>query len=198
MVRELGDFNTNGGGSVSGVNGKSAVTICFGRHFAHSDKFDKVFDQGMALVERAAQYLDGEGRKDAKSLKPPVSIAYATESMRLTTRLLDLASWLLIQRSLKDGEISQDDALDKRQSINLRSFGCASHVRYYDQLPLGLQKLIKQSYALNDRIRQLDAALQSEASAMQSISTPVNDQHRLLETQFSRDLEREPSGSIMN
>ena len=54
--------------------------------------------KGMALVERTAEYLDREGRTESRKLKPPVSLAYSTESMRLTTRLLDLASWLLIQR----------------------------------------------------------------------------------------------------
>lgn len=60
----------------------------------------------MLLVETTAAYLDGPGRREAKLLKPPVSVLYATESMRLTTRLLDLASWLLVRRALKEGEIT--------------------------------------------------------------------------------------------
>ena len=51
-----------------------------------------------------------------------VSIAYATESTRLTTRLLDLASWLLIQRSLKEGEITLDEALAAFR-FHLEGFG---------------------------------------------------------------------------
>ena len=32
------------------------------------------------------------------------ALAYATESMRLTTRLLELASWLMVRRALKEGD----------------------------------------------------------------------------------------------
>lgn len=71
----------------------------------------------MALVERTAAYLDGPGRREAKALAGSVSVLYATESMRLTTRLLDLASWLLIRRSLKEGEISEEEAAKKRRPV---------------------------------------------------------------------------------
>src|SRR5919108_3720902 len=80
---------------VRGVAGRQGATVSFGERFAASELFDRVFQEGMALVERTAAYLDGEGRKEAKLLRPPVSVIYATESMRLTTRLLELASWLV-------------------------------------------------------------------------------------------------------
>ena len=64
-----------------------------GEHFAASDQFDAIFKEGMGLVERTAAYLDGPGRKEARALRGPVAVLYATESMRLTTRLLELASW---------------------------------------------------------------------------------------------------------
>ncbi len=50
----------------------------------------------MTLVEETADYLDGDGRHAARELPRPASIVYATESMRLTTRLMQLASWLLL------------------------------------------------------------------------------------------------------
>ena len=80
-----------------------SVTVSFGTKFAQSDQFKTVFREGMALVEAAATYLDGEGRKEARRLRPPHSLGYATESMRLTTRLMQLASWLLIRRAVSEG-----------------------------------------------------------------------------------------------
>src|SRR5262245_46244340 len=74
------------------------VTVSFGERFAASDQFDAIFREGMALVERTAAYLDGPGRKEAKSLPGPAAMLYANESMRLTKRLLQLASWLMIRR----------------------------------------------------------------------------------------------------
>jgi regulator of CtrA degradation len=141
------------------------VTINFGERFAHSDQFDKVFKHGMALVERAAAYLDGPGRQESKSLKSPLTLVYATESMRLTTRLLELASWLLIRRGVKDGELTQAEAAVRRERVKLQPLGRPSHVKQFEDLPQGLRDLIAESFALNDRILQLDRALTMEPQA---------------------------------
>ena len=74
----------------------------------------------MGLVETTASYLDGQGRKEARALRGPVAVLYATESMRLTTRLLELASWLMIRRALKEGEITATEARTKRERVKLR------------------------------------------------------------------------------
>src|SRR5215213_6278636 len=84
--------------------------IDFFTRFTASDQFGKVFKEGMGLVEQTANYLDGPGRDDAKTLDRSGTIAYATESMRLTTRLMQLASWLLLQRAVSVGELSLDEA----------------------------------------------------------------------------------------
>src|SRR5260370_6545279 len=144
--------------SIKGTNA-AGVMVSFGERFAASGQFEDVYKQGMSLVERAAAYLDGPGRKEARLLKPPVSMVYATESMRLTTRLLELASWLLIRRALRDGDISREEALRKRERVNLRNFGCPDHISHFAALPEGLQKLIDESFALGERIKQIDRSL---------------------------------------
>jgi hypothetical protein len=105
------------------------VTVSFGERFQASEQFDLVFKEGMALVERTAAYLEGPGRADAKRLKAPANVLYATESMRLTTRLLDLASWLLIRRAIKEGEMSEAEAQRKRKNVSLQGAAKASHVQ---------------------------------------------------------------------
>ena len=96
------------------VPSAGAITISFGERFAASEQFDAIFKQGMGLVERTAGYLDGAGRREARQLRPPLSVLYASESMRLTTRLLELASWLMIRRAQKEGEISAQEARAQR------------------------------------------------------------------------------------
>lgn len=147
------------GGSVRSTAAKESVTVSFGDHFQASEQFDVVFREGMALVEQAASYLEGPGRVEAKTLTAPTNVLYATESMRLTTRLLDLASWLLVRRALKSGEIDEDEAACKQRRIKLHTLGRASHVVGFAELPNGLQELIEQSYALHDRIARLDRAM---------------------------------------
>ena len=113
----------------------SGVTISFGERFAASDQFDAIFREGMALVERAATYLDGSGRKEARQLRGPAAMLYATESMRLTTRLLELASWLMIRRAHKEGEITLAEVRRKLDRVRLTAPGRLGHIKGFDELP---------------------------------------------------------------
>jgi regulator of CtrA degradation len=120
------------------------VTVSFGAKFARSDQFKTVFREGMALVEAAAAYLDGDGRKEARKLRPPHSLAYATESMRLTTRLMQLASWLLIRRAVSEGELTPEQAVEEQRKIKLPVSG--DHpARDLSVLPERLRGLIELS-----------------------------------------------------
>ena len=82
--------------------------VLLGERLTSSPAFSALFREGMDMVEETAAYLDGDGRAEAKALDRPASLAYATESMRLTTRLMQLASWLLLHRAVKEGETLQD------------------------------------------------------------------------------------------
>src|ERR1044071_1804772 len=77
--------------------------------FAASELFDRTFQEGMELVEEAASYLDGGGRQESKLLSRNAALAYAAESMRLTTRLMQVASWLLVQRAVREGDMNPAD-----------------------------------------------------------------------------------------
>lgn len=167
------------------------VTISFGERFAASDQFDAVFREGMALVERAAAYLDGAGRKEARQLRGPGAMLYATESMRLTTRLLELASWLMIRRAHKEGEITAQEVRRKRERVRLTAPGRLSHVKGFNELPEGLRKLIEASYALNDRIVRLDCAMEVVVGDPEVAGSPVEAQVARLEQAFQR-----PAGSL--
>src|ERR1700747_1553885 len=75
--------------------------------------------EARALVEETAAYLDGDGRAEAKALERSVSLTYATESMRLTTRLMQLASWLLLHRAGKEGEMTPTQANREKTKVKL-------------------------------------------------------------------------------
>jgi regulator of CtrA degradation len=151
-----------------GEAGSAAVTVSFARKFGASEHFTAIFREGMALVERSAAYLDGEGRKDAKALPAQISVIYATESMRLTTRLLELASWLLIRRALNEGEITEAEAQAKGMRIKLRTAGRPEQIARFGDLPKGLQSLIEESFALTDRVLQMDMLLNRSNEAERS------------------------------
>jgi regulator of CtrA degradation len=121
--------------------------------------FRVLFREGMALVEETASYLDGDGRAESRRLSRAGSLAYATESMRLTTRLMQLASWLLLQRAVNDGEMSIEQASIEKAKVRLTGFASATEGSGWDDLPERLRDLIERSTKLQDRIRRLDGAI---------------------------------------
>mgnify|MGYP001501838518 CR=1 FL=1 len=180
------------GSSVENLFEAKGETVSFGERFQASEQFDRVFSEGMALVERSAAYLDGEGRRESKGLPGQITVLYATESMRLTTRLLELASWLLIRRALKEGEITPQEAETKRARVKLQTLGRPAHTKGFSELPQGLRDLIEASFMLHDRIVQLDRAMVpvKESTEDDMPVNPVATQINTLEQAFATGLRR--------
>ena len=161
----------NSGVRESAATGAQIVTVSFGEKYASSAAFNTVYRDGMALVEETAAYLDGTGRRDAKSLKGHLTLAYATESMRLTTRLMQLASWLLIRKAVNDGEMSREDAQTERRKVRFSTIGRPSHSKEFEQLPVRLRSLVERSFALHDQISRLDQVISGDTG--QPVATEV-------------------------
>lgn len=131
-------------------------TISFGEKLAASEQFLALFHEGMDLVSKAAAYLDGDGREEAKTLPRPAAVGYAVESMRLTTRLMQIASWLLLQRAVNEGELSRAEAASEKRRIRLSGQDVVSKKDVLASLPARLRTLIGASLRLQARIIHLD------------------------------------------
>ena len=151
-------------------------TVNFFTKFTASEQFEKVFKEGMSLVEETANYLDGPGRIDARVLDRHGAIAYATESMRLTTRLMQLASWLLLQRAIGAGELSIEDARKENHRISLSDIGRGHDLAGSESLPDALKALVERSINLHGRVQKLDSMISAQSSNVQNVASPVNEQ----------------------
>jgi len=151
--------------------------ISFGKAYAQSDTFRTLFKEGMKLVEETADYLDGDGRAAARLLPRPASIVYATESMRLTTRLMQLASWLLLHRSVREGDMTAERAREEKKKIRLEKLSTSMSGPGWEELPEAFRTLIGRSLALQKRVERIDAALLEEGQA-EPMDNPVNIQLR--------------------
>ena len=150
----------------------SPVTVDFMSRFTASEQFDKVFKEGMGLVEETANYLDGPGRQDARLLDRHGAVAYATESMRLTTRLMQIASWLLLQRAMGAGEMSQDEVKKERNRISLADIGRGKPLNGSEQLPPALADIVERSLSLHQRVIKFDAMLNMQAKSEVAAPAP--------------------------
>ena len=61
--------------------GKDSVkTVRLAERRVFSNSFKPLYNEGMGLVEQAAEYLDGEGRAEAKRLSRDAATLYSAES----------------------------------------------------------------------------------------------------------------------
>jgi regulator of CtrA degradation len=146
--------------------------------FVRSELFDRTFQEGMELVEETAAYLDGDGRRDSKLLSRASALAYAGESMRLTTRLMQVASWLLVQRAVREGDMDAREACLSRYRIGAQSVCRAEPTDSLEDLPGGLLSLLERSERLYERVLYLDTKM--------FVDAPVADAAHPVLSQFDR------------
>src|SRR2546430_507791 len=162
-----------------------AGPVSFGERLASSQLFSDLFRDGMALVEETAIYLDGAGRQEAKRLERSAALAYATESMRLTTRLMQLASWLLLHRAVKEGEMTLTQANREKTKVKLSAAdpGPADMV---EKLPQQLQDLIARSMTLQTKVRRLGTTIHAPVTERAAIGNPLVPQLNRLKAAFEQ------------
>jgi regulator of CtrA degradation len=138
---------------------RPADPIAFGERAVNSELFRELFREGMGLVEETANYLDGAGRAESRQLSRAATLSYSTESMRLTTRLMQIASWLLLQRAVSEGELSLSQANAEKNRVRLDSQQPAMAGPLWEELPATLRSLIERTGRLNERVRHMDRAV---------------------------------------
>ena len=159
--------------------------VQFSERLTNSAAFGNLFREGMDLVEETAAYLDGAGRTEAKALDRAVSLTYATESMRLTTRLMQLASWLLLHRAVKEGEMTLTQANREKTKVKL-SAADPGPPDMVEKLPQQLQELIVRSMSLQSRVRRLDSTIHTPATERPAIGNPLVPQLNRLKAAFEQ------------
>ncbi len=154
--------------------------------FAQSELFERTFADGMAMVEETASYLDGPGREEAKLLARKAALAYAGESMRLTTRLMQVASWLLVQKAVREQEMTPAEAAQQRYRLGAQEICRGAPLEASEDLPEQLIELLERSERLYDRVDRLDDRMYRVRPATGILdSLPhVQKQHTLLEAVF--------------
>ena len=147
--------------------------------FVTSELFARTFREGMALVEETANYLDGPGREASKTLSRSAALAYAGASMRLTTLLMQIASWLLVLRAVREGELKVDEARDDKYRLKPRET-IMGDLRA-EGVPEPLIHLIEQTGALYARVARIDGDLFTARRARLAERDAHSQQRALLE-----------------
>jgi regulator of CtrA degradation len=163
-------------------------TIALGPRIVASGGFTLLYKEGMSLIEEVAAYLDGEGRNESRGLPREAGFVYATESMRLTTRLMQLASWLLLQRAVNEGELTPENARLEKEKVRFSATPDNRGGPGYSDLPERLRTYIGQGDRLFERVQQFDKLERGGiAEAAPSISEgSIGDQLARLRAAFGK------------
>jgi regulator of CtrA degradation len=169
---------------------KGAKTVKLAERRVFSQSFKPLYQEGMGLVEQAAEYLDGKGRLEAKKLSRTAATLYAAESMRLTTRLMQVASWLLLQRAANSGEMTRDQVASEKSKVRLDTASAHEEALGWNELPRDFLDLVTRSLRLQALVRRMDEEIYggviSDTHTLGRRANPVSDQISLLNTAFAR------------
>lgn len=118
---------------------------------------DGLYVEAMLLADEARSYFDQLGNEDRASLDPIGRVAFSCESLKITTRLMHVVSWLLIRRAVEAGELTraQMDGRDRRLGPAMGSDPDTLH-----SLPTRAQELVAASDDLYARVSRLDRELE--------------------------------------
>jgi regulator of CtrA degradation len=168
---------------------ESAKTINLAERRVFSQRFKPLYDEGMSLVERAAEYLDREGRAEAKKMSRVAATLYAAESMRLTTRLMQVASWLLLQRAANSGEMTREQVAAEKAKVRLDTASAHETAPGWPELPDAFKDIVARSLSLQAVVRRMDDEIYGGGEAefgRRATGNPVSAQITLLNTAFAR------------
>lgn len=163
-------------------------TVRLAERRVFSERFKPIYADGMTLVEEAAAYLDGEGRVEAKRLTRLAATLYAAESMRLTTRLMQIASWLLLQRAANNGEMSRAQVAEEKAKVQLDTPSASRQTAQWSELPSAFIDLVDRSLSMQSLVRRFDEEIYPKnaenSPVAQSPRNPISDQIDLLKAAF--------------
>lgn len=95
------------------------------RRYLDTHGFKELYAELMALVERTADYLDGNGRKERTYLSAREETLYARASMQLTTQLMQMASHALMMKDVAEKRMGFAEAMgyvcEKRVHLTARN-----------------------------------------------------------------------------
>jgi len=118
--------------------------------------FSRTYDETLDLMVEARNYLAWSDRMPRRQLDGMASLRMCCEAMRVTSRLAQVMAWLLAQRAVHEGEITQEQALSDQWRLSGGEICLDESFGEDAALPNGLRSLMDRSYRLYVRVARLE------------------------------------------
>ncbi|MBK1839892.1 DUF1465 family protein [Azospirillum sp. YIM B02556] len=136
---------------------------------SHTFFFNGPYDETMALLIEARNYIAYHDAAEHRKLPPQVRLQISYESMRVTSRLTQVMAWLLAQKAVHAGEMTKEQAASEDYALSGGEICSDPSGPDNEELPSGLRSLLERSHSLYMRVHRLDhmvrADVEREAAA---------------------------------
>ena len=122
---------------------------------------ERTYHDAMALLVEARNYLAYREAMDDKRQRSDARLVACYESMRVTSRLTQVMAWLLAQKAVQAGEITEREAVSDRFALSAAHVCMNVDGQGNMDLPAGLRSLLDRSHRLYVRVSRLEAMVRS-------------------------------------
>lgn len=123
---------------------------------------NSLYTEAMLLADEARGYFEHQGRSDRSLLDPLTRVTLSCESLKVTTRLMHVLAWLLTERAIELGQMTDEEAAASARRLGEATPSDAASIA---GLPDAAVALIDASQDLYARVRRLEVDAPVDAPA---------------------------------
>ena len=114
---------------------------------------NSLYTEAMLLADEARGYFEHQGRGAREELDPLARVTLSCESLKVTSRLMHVLAWLLTERAIELGQMSDEEAAAAARRLGDAAPSDAVSIQ---GLPRAAIALIDASQDLYARVRRLE------------------------------------------
>jgi regulator of CtrA degradation len=138
---------------------------------------DALYTEAMVLADEARSYFESGRFQEESDPDNILAVSFSCESLKVTTRLMHCIAWLLNQKALQSGELSEGEAWNPDRSLG---YAPATDQAMVDRFPVEARQIVMASEELFQRLQRLSARMEQELQA----ESAVQDMFRRLQSAF--------------
>ncbi len=125
--------------------------------------FNKTYEEALALMVEAKEYLEWHERDDGGLLLDLDRLRLSREAMRVTARLTEIMAWLFVQKAVVVGELTRAEAAREPYTLSGQEVCAPDDPDHGHGLPAKMVDLLDRSHRLYVRVSRLDQLVRREA-----------------------------------
>lgn len=110
-----------------------------------------LYTEVMILADEARAYF--ERQQDSSTIAAELAVAFSCESLKVTTRLMHSIAWLLSEKAIYSGELSEAQMLQHDRKLG---HAPSSDMKLVNKLPAQAQYLVSESIIIYDRLQRIN------------------------------------------